>query len=45
MKVTKAIMFQGAKAVLFSNGDIAWSGFIFPNGNGASLTLIQALKV
>lgn len=44
MKVVKAINWQGSKAVLFANGDIAWAGMIFPNGMGANLALIDALS-
>lgn len=44
MKVVKAIQWNGSKAVLFANGDIAWAGMIFPAGNGANLSLIKALQ-
>lgn len=43
MKAIKVIQWNGAKAILFANGDIAWAGMVFPNGNGANLGLVKAL--
>lgn len=45
MKPVKRVSFQGSEAVLFSNGDVMWSGMIFEQGKAANAGLLKALGV
>lgn len=44
MKVIKVVQVGNAVAKLFSNGDVAYAGDIYPQGMGCNASVLKALK-
>ena len=43
MKAVKRVTYKGQPATLFANGDVIWSGMLFPQGLGANAGLLAVL--